>query len=39
MPAHDGGAAQPLHESGTICEYLDEAWPDPPLPISQRCRS
>ena len=25
---HDG---QPLHESGTICEYLDETWPDPPL--------
>ena len=25
---HDG---QPLHESGTICEYLDEAYPDPPL--------
>src|SRR3977135_338489 len=25
---HDG---QPLHESGTICEYLDESYPDPPL--------
>jgi len=25
---HDG---QPLHESGTICEYLDETYPDPPL--------
>ena len=25
---HDG---KPLHESGTICEYLDEAFPDPPL--------
>jgi glutathione S-transferase len=25
---HDG---RPLHESGTICEYLDEAFPDPPL--------
>jgi glutathione S-transferase len=25
---HDG---RPLHESGTICEYLDEAYPDPPL--------
>jgi glutathione S-transferase len=25
---HDG---QPLHESGTICEYLDEVYPDPPL--------
>jgi glutathione S-transferase len=25
---HDG---KPLHESGTICEYLDETWPDPPL--------
>src|SRR3981189_1196899 len=25
---HDG---QPLHESGTICEYLDETFPDPPL--------
>jgi glutathione S-transferase len=25
---HDG---QPLHESGTICEYLDESFPDPPL--------
>src|ERR1700739_2056159 len=24
---HDG---QPLHESGTICEYLDETFPDPP---------
>jgi glutathione S-transferase len=23
--------ARPLHESGTICEYLDETWPDPPL--------
>jgi glutathione S-transferase len=22
---------RPLHESGTICEYLDEAYPDPPL--------
>ena len=22
---------RPLHESGTICEYLDEAFPDPPL--------
>jgi glutathione S-transferase len=25
---HDG---KPLHESGTICEYLDETFPDPPL--------
>jgi glutathione S-transferase len=25
---HDG---RPLHESGTICEYLDEIYPDPPL--------
>ncbi len=25
---HDG---RPLHESGTICEYLDELHPDPPL--------
>jgi glutathione S-transferase len=25
---HDG---LPLHESGTICEYLDETYPDPPL--------
>ena len=25
---HDG---RPLHESGTICEYLDEISPDPPL--------
>jgi glutathione S-transferase len=25
---HDG---RPLHESGTICEYLDESFPDPPL--------
>jgi glutathione S-transferase len=25
---HDG---RPLHESGTICEYLDETWPAPPL--------
>jgi glutathione S-transferase len=25
---HDG---RPLHESGTICEYLDETFPDPPL--------
>ena len=23
--------ARPLYESGTICEYLDETWPDPPL--------
>jgi glutathione S-transferase len=23
--------ARPLHESGTICEYLDETWPNPPL--------
>ena len=22
---------RPLHESGTICEYLDEVYPDPPL--------
>src|SRR5689334_9593748 len=22
---------RPLHESGTICEYLDESYPDPPL--------
>jgi glutathione S-transferase len=22
---------KPLHESGTICEYLDETYPDPPL--------
>src|SRR6266478_9607168 len=25
---HDG---RPLHENGTICEYLDETFPDPPL--------
>ncbi len=25
---HDG---KPLYESGTICEYLDEVFPDPPL--------
>src|SRR6202048_3243666 len=25
---HDG---QPLHESGTICEYIDKTFPDPPL--------
>ena len=25
---HDG---RPLHESGTICEYLDESFPSPPL--------
>jgi glutathione S-transferase len=25
---HDG---KPLHESGTICEYLDESFPAPPL--------
>jgi glutathione S-transferase len=25
---HDG---RPLYESGTICEYLDEAFPEPPL--------
>jgi glutathione S-transferase len=25
---HDG---RPLHESGTICEYLDEMFPAPPL--------
>lgn len=25
---HDG---LPLHESGTICEFLDETYPDPPL--------
>ena len=25
---HDG---RPLHESGTICEYLDETFPDPPV--------
>ena len=25
---HDG---KPLHESGTICEYLDDLYPDPPL--------
>ena len=25
---HDG---RPLYESGTICEYLDEVFPDPPL--------
>lgn len=25
---HDG---RPLYESGTICEYIDETWPDPPL--------
>src|SRR6201987_3526035 len=25
---HDG---RTLHESGTICEYLDESFPDPPL--------
>ena len=25
---HDG---RPLHESGTVCEYLDEIYPDPPL--------
>ncbi len=22
---------RPLHESGTICEYLDETYPDPPM--------
>ena len=22
---------RPLHESGTICEFLDETWPEPPL--------
>lgn len=25
---HDG---KPLHESGTICEYLDDCFPEPPL--------
>ncbi len=25
---HDG---RPLYESGTICEYLDEVFPEPPL--------
>jgi glutathione S-transferase len=25
---HDG---RPLYESGTICEYIDETYPDPPL--------
>src|SRR5437762_13666413 len=25
---HDG---KPLYESGTICEYVDEVFPDPPL--------
>jgi glutathione S-transferase len=25
---HDG---KPLHESGTICEYLDDLYPEPPL--------
>ena len=25
---HDG---RPLNESGTICEYLDEVFPEPPL--------
>src|SRR6201994_595163 len=28
-PLTHGG--KPLHESGTICEYLDESFPDPPL--------
>ncbi|WMT77641.1 glutathione S-transferase family protein [Bradyrhizobium sp. Ash2021] len=26
-----GVIPRPLHESGTICEYLDETFPDPPL--------
>ena len=30
---HDG---PPLHESGTICEYLDETYPDPPLRPDRR---
>jgi glutathione S-transferase len=30
---HNG---RPLHESGTICEYLDETFPAPPLPRSGR---
>ena len=31
VPALILGDGRPLHESGTICEYLDEAYPDPAL--------
>ena len=33
---HDG---KPLHESGTICEYLDESFPEPPLRPGRRLRA
>jgi len=31
VPALLIGPGQPLHESSTICEYLDEVYPNPPL--------
>ena len=31
VPALLIAPGQPLHESSTICEYLDEVYPDPPL--------
>ena len=33
---HDG---RPLHESGTICEYLDETFPDAPAPAGDALRT